>query len=165
VLQGRAEGSLLDTYAVERIGFARRLVNTTDQGFTAVTGAGPFARFVRLQVAPRILPLLFRLRRFRRLLFHTVSQLGIDYRHSPLSAGKAGAIHGGDRLPWTGSNFDVLTSLDWQLHVYGEARPQSDVPLHVFPWSAEAERAGLERNAAYLVRPDGYVAVAGWRKG
>jgi len=37
----------------------------------------------------------------------------------------------------------------------------TDVPLHVFPWTAEAERAGLERDAAYLVRPDGYVAVAG----
>jgi hypothetical protein len=35
------------------------------------------------------------------------------------------------------------------------------VPLYVFPWNAEAKRAGLKRNAAYLVRPDGYVAVAG----
>jgi 2-polyprenyl-6-methoxyphenol hydroxylase-like FAD-dependent oxidoreductase len=162
VIRGRAEASLLDTYEVERIGFAQRLVKTTDQGFTAVTSSRPFARFVRLHVAPRVLPLFFRFRRVRRLLFHTVSQIGIRYRDSALSAGQAGDVHGGDRLPWTGTNFDALQSLDWQVHVYGEARPETDLPLHVFPWSPEAERAGLKRNAAYLVRPDGYVAVADW---
>ena len=34
------------------------------------------------------------------------------------------------------------------------------LPLHVFPWRTEADRAGLARDAAYLVRPDGYVALA-----
>jgi hypothetical protein len=64
-------------------------------------------------------------------------------------------------------NFAPLTSLDWQIHVYGEAMPQMRtlcnerrLPPHVFPWRPEMERAGLRRNAAYLVRPDGYVALA-----
>jgi hypothetical protein len=90
-----------------------------------------------------------------------VSQLGIRYPQSPMSDGKAGKVRGGDRLPWTGANFDALTSLQWQVHVYGEARPDTAVPLLAYPWNAAAQRAGLERNAAYLVRPDGYVAVAG----
>jgi len=30
----------------------------------------------------------------------------------------------------------------------------------VFPWRPEMSRAGLRRNAVYLVRPDGYVALA-----
>ena len=34
------------------------------------------------------------------------------------------------------------------------------LPLHVFPWRPEMSRAGLQRNAVYLVRPDGYVALA-----
>ena len=34
------------------------------------------------------------------------------------------------------------------------------LPLHVFPWRPEMGRAGLRRNAVYLVRPDGYVALA-----
>ncbi|MEA2490860.1 MAG: hypothetical protein QOH21_2652 [Acidobacteriota bacterium] len=161
VLRGRADAQLLDTYEVERIGFAQRLVRTTDQAFTAVTSSRPFVRFVRLHVAPRVLPLFFRFRRVRRLLFHTLSQIGIRYPESPMSDGKAGNVRGGDRLPWTGSNFDALTSAEWQVHVYGEAKPDTAVPLYVFPWNAEAKRAGLERNAAYLVRPDGYVAVAG----
>jgi 2-polyprenyl-6-methoxyphenol hydroxylase-like FAD-dependent oxidoreductase len=161
VVRGRADTQLLDTYEVERIGFAQRLVKTTDQAFTAVTSSRPFARFVRLHVAPRVLPLFFRFRRVRRLLFHTLSQLGIRYPQSPMSDGKAGQVRGGDRLPWTGANFDTLTSLQWQVHVYGEARPDTATPLHAYPWNAAAQRAGFERNAAYLVRPDGYVAVAG----
>jgi hypothetical protein len=37
---------------------------------------------------------------------------------------------------------------------------QRGLPLHVFPWSNAMRRAGLARNAAYLVRPDGHVALA-----
>ena len=32
--------------------------------------------------------------------------------------------------------------------------------LHAFPWQPSAGAAGLARNASYLVRPDGYVALA-----
>ena len=35
-----------------------------------------------------------------------------------------------------------------------------ELPLHVFPWRREMSRTGLQRNALYLVRPDGYVAFA-----
>jgi hypothetical protein len=34
------------------------------------------------------------------------------------------------------------------------------LPLHVFPWHPQTGRTGLRRNAVYLVRPDGYVALA-----
>ena len=37
VLQGRAPATLLDSYEPERIGFARRLVKTTDRAFSVVT--------------------------------------------------------------------------------------------------------------------------------
>jgi hypothetical protein len=32
--------------------------------------------------------------------------------------------------------------------------------LHVFPWRGAMRRRGLRRDAVYLVRPDGYVALA-----
>src|SRR5262249_27620295 len=46
VLIGGAGDDLLDTYELERIAFARRLVATTDRIFTLVTKQGMIARFV-----------------------------------------------------------------------------------------------------------------------
>ena len=34
------------------------------------------------------------------------------------------------------------------------------MPLHEFAWQPAMERAGFQRDALYLVRPDGYVALA-----
>ncbi len=172
VLNGAAVDSLLDTYELERIGFARRLVATTDRGFTLVTAQGRIARFVRTRLVPLLAPVLFRLPPVRRFFFRTVSQTGIQYRKSPLSAGAAGAVRGGDRLPWveTGrdeDNFDPLTSLTWQVHVYGEPRhglaeacAELRLPIHAFAWTPKMARSGFVRRAFYLVRPDGYVALA-----
>jgi 2-polyprenyl-6-methoxyphenol hydroxylase-like FAD-dependent oxidoreductase len=173
--QGRANASLLDSYEPERIAFARRLVATTDQAFTGVTSSGAFARLMRLHIVPLLIPAFFALKTVRRFLFRTVSQTAVNYRGSSLSEGRAGTVHGGDRLPWAKTdlngvdtdNFAPLTSLDWQVHVYGDAPPEVQavcdvrkLPLHVFPWRAELSRTGLRRNAVYLVRPDGYVAMA-----
>jgi 2-polyprenyl-6-methoxyphenol hydroxylase-like FAD-dependent oxidoreductase len=175
VLHGRANASLLDSYEPERIAFARRLVATTDRAFTGVTSPGPIARLIRLHIVPILIPALFALKAVRRFMFRTVSQTVVNYRGSSLSEGRAGAVLGGDRLPWvkTGrngvaaDNFTPLTSLDWQVHVYGDAAPEFQavcdarkLPLHVFPWRRETGRTGLRRNAVYLVRPDGYVALA-----
>ena len=169
VLRARAGAALLASYEPERIAFAQRLVATTDRAFTLVSRDGWLARTVRMRLAPRLLPGLVQSPAVRRFMFRTISQTAITYRGSAVSQGKAGAIHGGDRLPWIAAadNFAPLASLDWQIHVYGEAsaalRAVADtggVPLQVFAWGADAKRAGVRRDAAYLVRPDGYVAVA-----
>ncbi|APV51288.1 FAD-dependent oxidoreductase [Betaproteobacteria bacterium GR16-43] len=164
VLEGRSDARLLDTYEPERIAFARRLVATTDRAFTFVTSDGALARRVREDVAPRVIPAVMELDAARRYMFRTVSQILIDYRESPLSAGRAGRVHGGDRLPWTGANYAPLQSLDWQVHVYGPS-PETilvpGVPTREFRRDASVDRAGFRSGAAYLVRPDGYVALAG----
>ena len=171
VLQGRAEAAILDSYEPERIAFARKLVQTTDRLFQLVANGSIVGELWRSVVMAHLVPLAFKAQPVPRLAFRAMSQIEIEYRASPLSSGAAGKVHAGDRLPWVkgadSDNFAPLRSLDWQVHVYGAARPdlveaarRHDLALHSFSWSREAEAAGLERDALYLVRPDGYVGLA-----
>lgn len=177
VIGGRIDPAVLDTYETERIAFARRLVATTDRAFEFATARGPIAKRVRLTVFPALLSRLFRIRAIRRFLFRTISQIAIRYPESWLSVGAAGGVRGGDRLPWvewTGNdqsradNFEYFGSLDWQLHCYGDASAavratceSRGLKLHTFVWRPQMKRAGLTRDAIYLIRPDEYVAFAG----
>jgi 2-polyprenyl-6-methoxyphenol hydroxylase-like FAD-dependent oxidoreductase len=171
VLQQRADPSLLDSYEAERIVFARKLVATTDRVFQLVVSDGAGGQLVRHWLLPHVFPFLTGFAAARRAMFKTLSQVQINYEDSMLSAGRAGEILGGDRLPWVHAaghdNFDPLQSMDWQLHVYGESAASLEaeadalgLPLHIFQWSDEADKAGLLQDGAYLVRPDGYVALA-----
>jgi 2-polyprenyl-6-methoxyphenol hydroxylase-like FAD-dependent oxidoreductase len=171
VLAGQAPDSLLDSYEAERIGFARRLVATTDRVFTFVSAEGRVADILRTRIAPIVIPLAVQFEAARDFLFRTVSQITISYRGEPLSAGTAGHVHGGDRLPWVAvegeDNYASLAAICWQVHVYGSASAslvawcaEHNVPLHVFAWRPEHGTAGLGRDAVYLLRPDTYVALA-----
>jgi 2-polyprenyl-6-methoxyphenol hydroxylase-like FAD-dependent oxidoreductase len=174
VVQQRADMALLDSYEPERIAFARRLVATTDRAFTFASANGPIAGFVRRRIMPRFLPWLLNRSAMRRFMFRAVSQTLINYRPSALSEGATGSLRGGDRLPWvvpdpgaTSDNFTPLTSLDWQVHVYGVPTAAltrlctgRGVALHAFGWRESMRAARLRCDAAYLVRPDGYIAIA-----
>ena len=67
----------------------------------------------------------------------------------------------GRRLAWTGGNFDVLRSLQWQIHAYGGVDsadvPELGLPVHLFE---PAPQTLLEPGLLYLVRSDGFVAAA-----
>lgn len=125
----------------------------------------------RRLIAPLIFSVATRFAPTRHAMFRLISQARIHYPDSPLSQGRAGHVHGGDRLPWIESgeqdNFTPLRSLDWQLHSYGDMdrnllSTAGDLGLatHEFRWNQQAHDAGFQQNAAYLVRPDGYVAAA-----
>jgi hypothetical protein len=171
VLASRAPDNLLDSYEAERIGFARRLVSTTDRAFSFVTADGRIADLVRTRVAPVVIPGVMAFDAVREFIFRTVSQITLNYRGGPLSFGTAGHVHGGDRLPWVAidgkDNFTSLAAMTWQVHVYGA--PRNDlvawcddhrISLHSFAWRAGHKAAGLAQNALYLLRPDTYVALA-----
>jgi 2-polyprenyl-6-methoxyphenol hydroxylase-like FAD-dependent oxidoreductase len=170
VLNGSAPDSLLDSYEAERIEFARQLVATTDRAFNFVTAEGRIANLVRTRLAPLLIPKMTALGPVRDYLFRTVSQITLNYRGMPLSAGSAGHVHGGDRLPWVADgdsdNFASLAQPSWQIHVYGVASHRliewcaaHSMPLYVFPWTPAHDSAGLTRDAFYLLRPDTYVAL------
>ena len=170
-LHGQAGDALLDTYQDERLVFARTLVATTDRAFQAIVSQGAGGRLLRRWLVPDALPLLSGFEGARRLLFKTVSQIQIRYEDSALSGGHAEDLRGGDRLPWfcdgTHDNYTALRSMDWQLHIYGEAAPALldearalRLSVHCYPFNVAARLAGLGRDCAYLVRPDGHIALA-----
>jgi 2-polyprenyl-6-methoxyphenol hydroxylase-like FAD-dependent oxidoreductase len=171
VLQGRAPDGLLDSYDVERRAFARRLVASTDRAFSLATAEGRVADLLRTRIVPAVAPRLLNFEPLRDYAFRTVSQITLNYRDMPLSAGSAGQVQGGDRLPWVVSdgtdNHASLAAIAWQVHVYGAAKPElrdwcaaQGLSLHEIAWSERHGAAGLARDAAYLLRPDTYVALA-----
>jgi 2-polyprenyl-6-methoxyphenol hydroxylase-like FAD-dependent oxidoreductase len=171
VLHGEAPDALLDSYETERLAFARTLVETTDRVFTFVSAEGGFANFVRTRIAPMFVSAAYSVDAVREFMFRLVSQCMLNYHDSPLSSHAAGKVKGGDRLPWAAGaaldNFAPTGTVAWQVHVYGDASEAlstwchgTGLLLRVFDWERAHEHAGLARNAAYLVRPDGYVAMA-----
>lgn len=171
VLQGRVDEKVLDSYEPERIAFARMLIASTDRAFKLITGRSLVSRIWRHYVMPRVVRAVSNGKRGSRALFDLVSQIRVNYRDSAISFGYAGKVRGGDRLPYfadaSGDNHAWLGSLDWQIHIYGDVAPAfriildpTGIEMRTFAWTSEAKAAGLVRNAAYLVRPDGYIALA-----
>lgn len=174
VIKGQCEPRLLESYAAERMPFARALVGMTDRAFGLATN--PKSNWLRTWLIPQLFKLGSRSYSLRRQLFATLSQTRIRYRSSPLAQNAEqlrplhSLLHSGDRLPWVasgdGSNFEALKSLRPQIHVYGKLTEEIEAfakahpawPLERFEYSPEARKKGLLEGAFYFVRPDGYLA-------
>jgi 2-polyprenyl-6-methoxyphenol hydroxylase-like FAD-dependent oxidoreductase len=97
VLADQAPDKLLDSYEAERIGFARRLVATTDRVFSFVTAEGRIADIVRRRIAPVLFPRIVAFKAAREYIFRTVSQM---------------SFLGGRRTRWSGWPATLYTCLD-----------------------------------------------------
>ena len=183
VVAGRADSSLLDSYEAERIPVAERLLSTTDRAFTLAVSDSRLAGLVRTRVFARVAALAMRVGRIRVIAFRTISQIGIRYPDSALSETLPGlpraAPRAGDRFPWlrlelTASGpaedlFDRLDDTRFTVVLIGQpafpALPDDLLrTLVVLPDPTndrELARAGIPRRAFYLVRPDGYIGLAG----
>ena len=162
VLRGDAPPALLDSYQPERMGFARSLVATTDRAFQTITDPGLVGRVFRGWVMPRLVPALSHVRAGRHAMFRLLSQIRIAYPDSMLSVG------GGERMAWVpgAGNFAALDGVRWQLQVFGTppapvatAAASLGLAVRRFDWTEAARAAGLRRDVAYLVRPDGHQAL------
>ena len=92
VTRGVADEALLDSYDAERRPVGGFVVRFTDRAFSAATSTNPLVRALRTQLAPRLLPLALRFDRAVAYGFRTISQLNINYRHSPaVQEGQPGA--------------------------------------------------------------------------
>jgi 2-polyprenyl-6-methoxyphenol hydroxylase-like FAD-dependent oxidoreductase len=188
VVSGHADARLLDSYEDERIPVAEALLNTTDRLFSLVISDNWTTGLLRTRLVPQLLGIAIRSARVQKRAFLTISQTGITYRKSPLSETLSGipesAAQAGDRFPWVrleftdgGASEDLYQKLDdtrFTLIVIGQPSPGSGVPalgrsmqiLRVPATSqnrAELERVKVPETAFYLLRPDGYVGLAGVR--
>jgi 2-polyprenyl-6-methoxyphenol hydroxylase-like FAD-dependent oxidoreductase len=186
VVDGAADAGLLDSYELERIPVARRLLETTDRAFRLVVSSNRFAGLFRTRVFARVAAVAMRFERARRLAFRTISQIGIQYRESPLSrtlamAGGAAPV-AGDRFPWLYLRLqdraraeDLFRHLDdtrFNLLLIGQlsdlqATNAPDGLLKAISIADDADNAaalasaGIVAPAFFLLRPDGHIGLAG----
>ncbi|KAJ5124128.1 uncharacterized protein N7515_007953 [Penicillium bovifimosum] len=164
-----AKHQLLESYESERRSFAMMIVKSTDTGFTLITSKGFVPHIVRTWVIPYLAPLALKFDAARGRVFKGLSQLICNYRASSLSRSGEGAVQAGDRLPWAEmdeeDNFSTLRYVCWQLHAYGEILPHLEewardngVKVFAFDWHDQYVKAGLVKDAVYLLRPDQYIA-------
>ncbi|HTE68085.1 MAG TPA: FAD-dependent monooxygenase, partial [Actinomycetes bacterium] len=100
---GVADQALLESYDAERRPVGGFVVRFTDRAFSAATSTNPLIRALRTQLVPRVLPLGLRFDRAVAYGFRTISQLNINYRHSPAAQEGHPTLRrgprAGDRLP------------------------------------------------------------------
>jgi len=141
---------------------------------------------LRTRVIARIPALAMHFDATRKLVFETVSQIGIRYPTSPLSQTLPGLPEGspraGDRFPWMKLVFtpdapaeDLFARLDdtrFNLVLVGQSQSavEADQPLAIteipdLPENRAAlARAGIRAPSYYLLRPDGHIGLAGVRQ-
>ncbi len=186
VVSGRADAALLDSYEAERIPVAKRLLSTTDRAFQLIVSDSRVAGLFRTRVLANVAAFAMRFDRVRKLAFRTISQIGIEYRDSPLSDSQPswheGAPRAGDRFPWLrvslrpgGPVEDLFAKFDdtrFNLVLIGQPAASVELPglrdlldTHTVPSipanDKELARQRIPQPSFYLLRPDGHVGLAG----
>ncbi|MBI3775262.1 MAG: FAD-dependent monooxygenase [Gammaproteobacteria bacterium] len=185
VIEGRADAALLDSYAAEREPVAEDLLRSTDRGFALVVSDHWISRVLRTRVMYRVIALAMHFERIRKHAFASISQIGIHYRRSALSAAAPDlpddGPQAGDRFPWLHLKFapgaaaeDIFARFDdtrFNLLAIGQppltaTPPELDSLLHthVIPGPDNEQvlhGAGISSPSFYLLRPDGHIGIAG----
>ncbi|SCG76941.1 FAD-dependent monooxygenase [Micromonospora inositola] len=163
-LRGDPDPALLDTYDTERAPVGRMVLRFTDRAFTVATSSNPVVRFARARMAPALIPAVLAPRLVRAFAFRTVSQLGISYRHSPLSAEDPSAPRkgprAGDRLPdasvpgggASGTLHQLTAAPGWHLLLCG--------PPGAWPAAATASLDQYQLTIHQLTEPDATAAAS-----
>ena len=134
-----------------------------------------------------ILPLIEKQKSFRQFCFNAISEIGINYRKSPLSQGASTgnfpdcAPHPGDRLPYLVFNDndkeiniqEKIKGTDFTLFLFAKDSPPLEIikvaekyknvlSFETIPFTSETkllyDHFGMENGGCYLIRPDMYVA-------
>ncbi len=181
VVKGAANPRLLDTYNEERLPNARRLLQTTDRMFNLAAGTDWFVNLIRTTVFPPMAKFILSLDAVKKRFFPLISQIGIAYRESSLSAHDGDEdfeVQAGDRMPYflvdgksvydklRQPKFHRLTFSDGETdyqkeyeNQLGEMRTNALFDHHVIPlYPHVAELFGSDEPFTVVLRPDNYIA-------
>lgn len=183
VLSGSAAERLLDTYNEERLPNARRLLQTTDRMFNLAAGNDWLLNLVRTTIFPPMAKFILSIDAIKKRFFTLISQIGITYRDSSLSAHDGDQhfeVRAGDRMPYflvdgrsvyeyvRAPKFHLLTFSDAQDYYTADyqrmeeeikARQPKLIERLVIPLSQNiAARFGTSRCFNVLLRPDNHIA-------
>ncbi|MGW0557252.1 FAD-dependent monooxygenase [Streptomyces sp. NPDC002926] len=170
VCRGMAPTALLDTYESERAPVGRNVLRFTNRAFTVATSRNPVLSLARTRIAPHLAPMALRCTSLRAAAFRTLSQLAINYRHSPATTegprSPKRRPRAGDRLPDTAGNLHAMTArpgyhlllcgLDngWDAGRIAAATKGREDLVHVHTLGTSGPWRGITQ---VLVRPDGYI--------
>jgi 2-polyprenyl-6-methoxyphenol hydroxylase-like FAD-dependent oxidoreductase len=172
VLKGKTSLEILETYNQERLENAENLLKTTDRFFNLVASPEPVLSYLRTHVFPYIAGTAFSLDAVRKFVFPRISQIGINYRRSALSA-QSGAfnVKAGDRLPFFtvdgASIYERLKEPKFHLLTFFDgANKPSEFAGNDFADAFElplypniAEIFGANKTFSVLLRPDNYIGL------
>lgn len=178
VLSGKAGDSLLDSYDAERLENAKRLLETTDRAFAFGTQDDFLSSFIRTHIFPFAARFALRFDSVKHTVFPIVSQIGINYRHSPLSARGGDEdfdVKAGDRMPYFlidgKSVFDYLREPKFHFLIFSneetvpdklsgqDEKPGRWIDYQSFPLTPRVvEIFGTNKHFSLLLRPDNHIA-------
>jgi 2-polyprenyl-6-methoxyphenol hydroxylase-like FAD-dependent oxidoreductase len=180
VARGEAKSCLLDTYTIEQRANAHTIIEANNTNVLEQPQSYP-----KLRLMETFMPIGLSLKPVRRLLEYTLSDLGMEYRNSPLAWQwkNSGSLQAGDRIPnvpvvsgdgqW--ANLHRLLSIHhWTLllrtkdtevveqayQIVGRYRSTIKVTT-IQPMDRESDRQLGRDVQMLLVRPDGHVGLIG----
>src|SRR5215831_5596346 len=158
VARGLGSDTLLDSYSAERSPIAEQVLKTTGRLTSMITATSEVVQFLRNHTACLVLGLA----PVRKLAAQTASELSIGYPHSPLNAPQRHKEPvPGQRAPIRASESPVGAGDTPRFVLFAESSgmPQ-DLLKSYEPLLEPAVREPYRSGCMWLVRPDGYTALA-----
>jgi 2-polyprenyl-6-methoxyphenol hydroxylase-like FAD-dependent oxidoreductase len=154
---------LLDSYSIERSEVGRQVLTNAGHLTALAMVKGGLLQDLRNHVAS----LVFGLSPIRRAMTNTLAELSIGYRHSPLTQadrhGRSGPA-AGERAPVSKTDHPVGSGDTPRFALFASGDPASAAPIARHRDLIEPEtRPPFGEDGIWLVRPDGYVAIAAAR--
>jgi 2-polyprenyl-6-methoxyphenol hydroxylase-like FAD-dependent oxidoreductase len=158
VVRGTGRESLLDSYTPERSAVGDQVLKAAGRLTTVATLKNPIAQSLRNMVGHMILGLTH----VTHAIADTASEVAIGYPHSPLNGpGLHDKPHPGERVAPVAGERPLGSGSLPLLTLFATRGPATEDLLRRFDGLLDPEvRPPLREGTIWLVRPDGYVAMA-----